>query len=545
MPSLTAIALPRWAAAVGATGCVNLLVDWDADQHVVDEYERTALHWAAGQGRKGATEKLLESGSNWKAKEATGGTALHLATMCNDAGTLQAILRHVTKVGELIDLPDENGLAAIHWACLNGKSKQLSAMLSGGANPRCRDLAGGTPAHLCCDVKQEGLGCLKILLKYDAKLMNESDRTGCTVLHRAVSANLKKIVQSLLKSTAVELDAVDETKRTALHWACALGHTEVTKHLLEKGADDGIQDETGATPLHYAAQQGHVGCMEALMGQKEPRCDVLDLEGRSALVWAIMSNNVASVQTILKHVDPACSDPSGVTALHTAVTLNATEIVDILSKLEVCRDVQDGGSRTPLMYAVDYTSPECVDIICRNGANTAIKDDEEKAVVHLACVSGFAEAVTLLKTHGADMVATDGRGETGLHYAAYYGFSDIVEFLITECGADVNGVDFEGITPLHWSAMQGQAEVVQTLIANHGMAGLGQGCGPKYSFACLWRVPVYCTSCAARASEQLHLCLALIVAGHPHMPERSHRRNPQRDGDVRGAGHPARLRPDR
>ena len=104
--------------------------------------------------------------------------------------------------------------------------------------------------------------------------MNEADRTGCTVLHRAVSTNLKKIVSALLKSATVELDAVDETKRTALHWACALGHTEITKHLLEKGADDSIQDETGATPLHYAAQQGHVGCMAALMEQKEPRCDV-------------------------------------------------------------------------------------------------------------------------------------------------------------------------------------------------------------------------------------------------------------------------------
>ncbi|MGL9725759.1 MAG: ankyrin repeat domain-containing protein [Wolbachia sp.] len=54
-------------------------------------------------------------------------------------------------------------------------------------------------------------------------------------------------------------------KITLLYFAASFGDTNVTKSLLEEGANVDIKDQNKNTPLHLAAYSGHTGIVKLLM----------------------------------------------------------------------------------------------------------------------------------------------------------------------------------------------------------------------------------------------------------------------------------------
>ena len=60
-------------------------------------------------------------------------------------------------------------------------------------------------------------------------------------------------------------DSADYDRRTALHLACANGHTETVRVLLAAGADTSYQDNFGAQPLHEACRRGHDPLIDLLL----------------------------------------------------------------------------------------------------------------------------------------------------------------------------------------------------------------------------------------------------------------------------------------
>ena len=69
----------------------------------------------------------------------------------------------------------------------------------------------------------------------------------------------KEIVKVLLDQPAVEVDAKDNSGKTALHFACSEGHRKVCKILLNFGADIKAISADKTTPLHSAIFNGHSG----------------------------------------------------------------------------------------------------------------------------------------------------------------------------------------------------------------------------------------------------------------------------------------------
>ncbi len=60
-------------------------------------------------------------------------------------------------------------------------------------------------------------------------------------------------------------DSADYDRRTALHLACANGHTETVRVLLAAGADTSFRDNFGAQPLHEACRRGHDPLIDLLL----------------------------------------------------------------------------------------------------------------------------------------------------------------------------------------------------------------------------------------------------------------------------------------
>ncbi len=53
---------------------------------------------------------------------------------------------------------------------------------------------------------------------------------------------------------ASRVDALDDNKMSALHYAARYGHLDVVRQLVEKGADTSIKGFDGLTPLHLCAK---------------------------------------------------------------------------------------------------------------------------------------------------------------------------------------------------------------------------------------------------------------------------------------------------
>lgn len=121
----------------------------------------------------------------------------------------------------------------------------------------------------------------------------------------AKAGNLDKVQELLAAGTDVNTtDPEDTWERTALMQAARMGHAEVVKLLLSKGADVTRQgDATGSSPLKEAAYKGHLEVVKALLAAGAQPDFNTDSEGRSPLLWAIIGkekNAPAIIEALLK-----------------------------------------------------------------------------------------------------------------------------------------------------------------------------------------------------------------------------------------------------
>ena len=89
--------------------------------------------------------------------------------------------------------------------------------------------------------------------------------TDISIWDAARTGNILSVKQLLKTGTGV--NAVSEDGWTPLHWAAWMGHKEVSKLLIEKGADSNATSHLlgGITPLHWAARGGHEEIVELLV----------------------------------------------------------------------------------------------------------------------------------------------------------------------------------------------------------------------------------------------------------------------------------------
>ncbi|XP_047100835.1 poly [ADP-ribose] polymerase tankyrase-like [Schistocerca piceifrons] len=86
------------------------------------------------------------------------------------------------------------------------------------------------------------------------------DMKGEMLIAAAKEGSVSK-VRTLLAMGA-DVEAKDENKLTALHWAAVMGHGEVAA---PSSADHNAMDQSGSTPLHDAARRGRAEAAAALL----------------------------------------------------------------------------------------------------------------------------------------------------------------------------------------------------------------------------------------------------------------------------------------
>ncbi|XP_019182617.1 PREDICTED: ankyrin repeat domain-containing protein, chloroplastic [Ipomoea nil] len=127
----------------------------------------------------------------------------------------RSLLKHIVDV----NLPDNDGLTAIHRAILAKKHAIFNFLLRESANPLIRDKDGATLMHYAVWTASSPM--IKILLLYNVDI-NLQDEYGWTPLHLAVQSR----------------------------------RTDVVKLLLLKGADKTLRNRDGLTPIDLCLHSG-------------------------------------------------------------------------------------------------------------------------------------------------------------------------------------------------------------------------------------------------------------------------------------------------
>lgn len=260
---------------------------------------------------------------------------------------------------------------------------------------------------------------------------NGFNPTGWTILHAAVN---NRSIEGVTAILAMGRDPNIQTEKegmTPLWVAACHGLLEISRLLLEAGANVNTTNRKGTTPLKEAAQIGAAELVQLLI------------------------ENGANVDL----APPDFQDPP----LIGASAKNHMEVVKLLLAAGANSRAQQSGGWSSLHYALLNKNKDMAILILGHDPDINASTRAGLRPLHLAALAGFADICARLLDLGAEMEATDSGGLTALRVAAQAGQLEAVKLLV-ERGSRTDIVEAEdGHTLMEVALMFGHVRVYQYL----------------------------------------------------------------------------------
>ncbi|CAK4621678.1 unnamed protein product [Aphanomyces euteiches] len=249
------------------------------------------------------------------------------------------------------------GKSALHWTAFHGELP-IMEMLAPLVDINQTDSTGQTALHIAAAANK--LPIVKLLLERGAD-KDIPDANGMTALHLAATNNNEAIVSLLIQRRA-RADLLDKRGRTALDVATGTSKGWIEK-ANEQNADYYIKleskpiedvDDDNEPPHLSFIRHGHFKKLQEWLDANPESIDRLDIEGKTALIHAVLAKKEKLVKLILQYgpnVD--ATDHTGKTALMYAVDAGDHSIVSMLLEQFADIDIEDYEGNTALMLASD------------------------------------------------------------------------------------------------------------------------------------------------------------------------------------------------
>ncbi len=265
------------------------------------------------------------------------------------------------------------------------------------------DRSGATALYLACHRRQ--LAVVAALVGRGADV-NVAAGNGVSPLGACVMVGAYDCAQVLLEAKACVEAGPKASKCTPLHQAVHMADYEMTRLLLDHGADVGLGDADGCTALHIACRHRHNLLVELLLEHCPEAVDLVDR--------------------------------TGATALYEAAANGFADTVWLLCEVGGARvDLSNSKGATPLSIACCMNHPAVVAILLAQGADATTVSVNGWTPLTIAAALGFAEVVRLLgRSNPVSLAALGPSGRTPIELAAHNGHPKVIEVLVGELGAD-------------------------------------------------------------------------------------------------------------
>uniref|UniRef100_A0A8B9ZJN2 Uncharacterized protein n=1 Tax=Anas platyrhynchos TaxID=8839 RepID=A0A8B9ZJN2_ANAPL len=185
-------------------------------------------------------------------------------------------------------------------------------------------------------------------------------------MERLLGHQERPMPSSTLLSRDSDAHQLPEEGLHGLHRAAARGDlARLRKHwwLKRLGA--------GGTPLHLACANGHADVVRFLV-QEKCLLNLCDNTGRSPLMKAVESQHEECVAILLEHhADPNFQVYRGNSALHLAAAAPNTSLAEMLIEHGAHLEAKDWEGNTPLLLAISSNHKEMVNFLLQKGANAS------------------------------------------------------------------------------------------------------------------------------------------------------------------------------
>jgi ankyrin repeat protein len=304
------------------------------------------------------------------------------AAMRGDVSAVRALVQQ----GASVNVPEGDGMTALHWAAEHGDEDMTALLLKSGADPSAVTRVG---AH--------------------------------TPLHVAAKGGREAVVRLLVGAKA-NVHALTTTGAAPIHFAAASGSAEAVRILLDAGADANVREpQWGQTPLMFAAGSGRTDVVKLLVARGADigaTAKVVDISARNREDAAESRARNARVAEVQKQLAAARSGSASTGSAQGRARSRGT-------------DNDSGNEPEPLGYA---------DLVGAQGGLTPLL---------LAVREGFAGTAVALLDAGAGIDQPSASDHTTpLLMAAINGHFDLAMQLVGR-GADVTIASDAGATPLY------------------------------------------------------------------------------------------------
>jgi ankyrin repeat protein len=302
---------------------------------------------------------------------------------------------------------------------------------------------------------------------------NARDRTWL----RAAGGLNESLIQTMLASKLVDVNARTKDGKTGLHLAIQEGDPDIIRLLLGNARIDiNARDVNRRTALHLAVMDYAYESVFDLAGCGRTDVNAEDAKGWTALRWAARHGRKSLVKVLLTApaIDVNAKDAKGWTALRHAAEGQHVEVIKMLllhPTIRIPFQAKDGWSI--LQWAFDGNHCNLiVELIRSHDIEPTLGDKEPRHVFLVAAEQGKTEMVrALLALPGLDvnMAASeevDSYGDfSALVLASMYGHLEIVQALLEVPTTKVNFGYTHGGTALSFAAHNDHLPVVLRLLA--------------------------------------------------------------------------------
>jgi ankyrin len=210
---------------------------------------------------------------------------------------------------------------------------------------------------------------------YGAEVNCTEEKRHHTALHVAAWGDYLPVVKLILDNDAVKLllqygaDVEKSIHETPIYLAAQEDHTEVTKALVEHGANPNVAWYHGRTPLSAACTRGHLNALATLIKEG---ADVTATErevGRTALHLAAQYGHLSIVSSLLweKDIDVETKDKKSEALLILVAEQGHLGVVALLVHREAEVNANNLSGWSPLLSAILWTYLKVIDLLIETG----------------------------------------------------------------------------------------------------------------------------------------------------------------------------------
>ena len=365
------------------------------------------------------------------------------AAMRGDVAAVRALIARRVDV----NVPQGDGMTALHWAADRGDSTIAIELLRAKADVRARTRIGAyTPLQIAA-------------------------RTGNPAVVRALLA------------AGSDVKATTTSGATALHLAAAAGNADVVAALLSKGADPNARESSwGQTPLVFAAEYNRAAAIQVLIkhhADPSIHTRIANLSNDAARDQAAEKKRRAvliAFEPPARHDSAEADFKKALDAAKAAARANAPRPGDS-TNAQAGGQAGGRGNQLPVREPRGPFTPEQIQAAIDSGravliAATVPTDSVKEEVDTLnGGVQGYLKQVSGVG------------GLTALHHAVRQGNLDAVLALI-DGGANINDSSLvDGTTPLLMAIINGQFDVAMRLVERGANPSIpsASGMAPLYA----------------------------------------------------------------